>query len=166
MTALSHRARSRAIIASSAVTSDSGPVVGTVGAVGAVLALAPPPLLVAFAPPAGSMSIVTFVPAGGITSALRSHRSVSFELLARSGISIIVRSKFTTLTTYPVTSAAYLPSPITREPEKIHVSGGIGFLVRMSRIHRYAGIDVRLPSCSYSIVICSGGPCGGSHVFV
>ena len=56
--------------------------------------------------PAGSMIIVTAVPAGGDSSGFICHSSISLLLLARFGMSISDSSKFTTLTTYPVTSAA------------------------------------------------------------
>jgi hypothetical protein len=52
------------------------------------------------------MIIVTGAPASGMRSRFVSHSSVSFELLTSAGTSITVRSKFTMLTRYPVTSAA------------------------------------------------------------
>jgi len=46
---------------------------------------------------AGSITIVTFVPAFGTVSGFRSHSSDSLFALASSGMSITVMSKFTTL---------------------------------------------------------------------
>ena len=69
-----------------------------------------------------------------------------------------VKSKFTTDTRYPVTSAAYDPSSMTREPAKIHVIGGASFLSFTFRISRYAGMCISFPSFLNSTLRLSDGP--------